>query len=251
MSTTEQPKKPSVHNRLPSLNQLAARIGANKAAGAGGDAAGTGGAGAPATNGTAASGGTAAAAAPGARPRLNFALRGTSGSTTSLSTTASTNDSVVVNPPTTRSGSPSVSVVSGAGSDVSGKTDSTGSGGGGKDGANGPTITVDGGDSNLTSEKLEALNIQESSDKDGQSDSTPTKPDISALAVPGKAGSGGKDKPPKFMPSLETIASRLAKAREKLSIDGTAKPPEPELIEDPKTPGIQIKAPEHPLQYNW
>jgi translation initiation factor 4E len=43
----------------------------------------------------------------------------------------------------------------------------------------------------------------------------------------------------------------LAKAREKLSIDGTAKPPEPELIEDPKTPGIQIKAPEHPLQYNW
>ncbi|KAF8878690.1 translation initiation factor eIF 4e-like domain-containing protein [Gymnopilus junonius] len=28
-------------------------------------------------------------------------------------------------------------------------------------------------------------------------------------------------------------------------------PPEPEMIEDPKTPGVPMKAPEHPLQYPW
>lgn len=36
-----------------------------------------------------------------------------------------------------------------------------------------------------------------------------------------------------------------------LSIDGTSKPPEAEMIEDPKTPGLVMKAPEHPLQFAW
>lgn len=54
----------------------------------------------------------------------------------------------------------------------------------------------------------------------------------------------------KNIPSLDAITARLAKARA-LSIDGSAKPPEPEMIEDPKTPGVPMKAPEHPLQYTW
>ena len=54
----------------------------------------------------------------------------------------------------------------------------------------------------------------------------------------------------KNIPSLDAITQRLAKARS-LSIDGSAKPPEAEMIEDPKTPGVPMKAPEHPLQFNW
>lgn len=54
----------------------------------------------------------------------------------------------------------------------------------------------------------------------------------------------------KNIPSLDAITARLAKTRT-LSIDGSSKPPEPEMIEDPKTPGVPIKAPEHPLQFAW
>jgi translation initiation factor 4E len=54
----------------------------------------------------------------------------------------------------------------------------------------------------------------------------------------------------KNIPSLDAITARLAKARA-LSVDGTPKPPEPEMIEDPKTPGMHMKAPEHPLQFAW
>lgn len=54
----------------------------------------------------------------------------------------------------------------------------------------------------------------------------------------------------KNIPSLDAITARLAKART-LSVDGTAKPPEPETIEDPKTPGLRVKAPEHPLEHTW
>lgn len=49
---------------------------------------------------------------------------------------------------------------------------------------------------------------------------------------------------------METIAARLALSRQ-LSIDGSSKPPEPETIEDPKTPGLRVKAPEHPLEHPW
>jgi len=54
----------------------------------------------------------------------------------------------------------------------------------------------------------------------------------------------------KNIPSLDAITARLAKARA-LSVDGTPKPPEPAMIEDPKTPGVHMKAPEHPLQFSW
>ncbi|KAI0707539.1 translation initiation factor eIF 4e-like domain-containing protein [Cerioporus squamosus] len=54
----------------------------------------------------------------------------------------------------------------------------------------------------------------------------------------------------KNIPSLDAITARLAKART-LSVDGSAKPPDAETIEDPKTPGLMIKAPEHPLEHPW
>jgi translation initiation factor 4E len=54
----------------------------------------------------------------------------------------------------------------------------------------------------------------------------------------------------KNIPSLDAITARLVKARQ-LSVDGTSKPPEAPMIEDPKTPGVQMKAPEHPLQFPW
>lgn len=78
----------------------------------------------------------------------------------------------------------------------------------------------------LTSETLEKLNQE-------------------TTTLPKKTKVGYKN-----IPSLDAITARLVKARS-LSIDGSAKPPEAELIEDPKTPGIAIKAPEHPLQYPW
>ncbi|EKM76423.1 hypothetical protein AGABI1DRAFT_115765 [Agaricus bisporus var. burnettii JB137-S8] len=54
----------------------------------------------------------------------------------------------------------------------------------------------------------------------------------------------------KNIPSLDAITARMVKTRQ-LSVDGTAKPPEAPMIEDPKTPGVQMKAPEHPLQFPW
>ena len=56
----------------------------------------------------------------------------------------------------------------------------------------------------------------------------------------------------KNIPSLDAITARIAKQRAmSLSVDGSANPPEPEMIEDPKSPGVSIKAPEHPLQFSW
>ncbi|KAI0062777.1 translation initiation factor eIF4e [Artomyces pyxidatus] len=72
-----KPERPSAGPRLPSLNQLAARIGAN----------------------------SPNAASAGNRPRLAASLLRT-GSTTSLSTTTSAADSTAVIPPNTRSTSP-------------------------------------------------------------------------------------------------------------------------------------------------
>ncbi|KAJ7229188.1 translation initiation factor eIF 4e-like domain-containing protein [Mycena pura] len=186
MSAAEQTK--SQPTRLPSLNQLAARISASN--------------------------GAAQSAAPsnlGSRPRLSaFTLRTTSNaSNTSLSTAASTNDSVAVIAPTTRPASPSA------------PSSSSRSGTPSNDG-------VPGGDPNLTSEKLEKLNQE------------------TATSIPEKRPIAGY----KNIPSLDAITARLAKARA-LSVDGTSKPPEPEMIEDPKTPGFHIKAPEHPLEYPW
>ncbi|KAF8067700.1 translation initiation factor eIF 4e-like domain-containing protein [Lyophyllum atratum] len=178
----EVPSKPPGAGRLPSLNQLAARINLNASS--------------PPTNNSTTS-------AP--RPRLAaFALR--TGSNASLSTVASTNDSIAVNAPSTRSTSPSTLSTSPPQSESG--------------------VSEAGGDA-LTTERVEKLSQE------------PVLPEKRKVKV------GYKN-----IPSLDAITARLAKTRA-LSIDGTAKPPEPEMIEDPKTPGFPMKAPEHPLQYTW
>lgn len=169
--------------RPPSLNQLAARISPT-----------------PSTP----------SSSP-ARPRLAASLLRT-GSQSSLSTNT-TNDSIAVNAPSTRSGSPAMTSTSSATpksttisipEDVPLETDP------------------------LTEDKLEQLN---------QETAQNTKAE--------KRIKGYKN-----VPSLNDITARLAKTRT-LSVDGTACPPEPRMIEDPKTPGAVMKAPEHPLQYPW
>jgi translation initiation factor 4E len=88
----------------------------------------------------------------------------------------------------------------------------------------------------LTTEKLEKLNQETGSD-------TVLKPIVAEQQK--KVGY-------KNIPSLDVIAGRLAKVKAiQLSVDGSAMPPEPEMIEDPKTPGVPMKAPEHPLQFPW
>ncbi|KAG6831669.1 hypothetical protein H0H87_004455 [Tephrocybe sp. NHM501043] len=177
--TLDLPPKPHGGGRLPSLNQLAARINANAT---------------PTPNNQATS-------AP--RPRLAaFALRTGPSSTASL---ASTNDSIAVNAPTTRSTSPSA---------LSTSPPSEGDG------------SETGGDP-LTTERVKELNQEP------------------PVAEKRKVKVGYKN-----IPSLDAITARLAKTRQ-LSIDGTAKPPEPEVIEDPQTPGIPLKPTVHPLQYPW
>ena len=192
MSTTdaqEQPKqRPAGSGRLPSLNQLAARINLN--------------------NGASTSTNTNAPT----RPRLAAALLRT-GSTTSVNTVA-TNDSTAVNMSSTRPASPG-SIISATGSTTGSATDEA----------------IEPGDDQLTAEKLEKLDKA-------------TQDSVNPVTVK-KTRVGYKN-----IPNLETIAARLALSRQ-LSIDGSSKPPEPETIEDPKTPGLRVKAPEHPLEYPW
>jgi len=90
------------------------------------------------------------------------------------------------------------------------------------------SLEPEGGEA-LTSEKLEKLNKET-----------------------GSAPAGEKKKVHgyKNIPSLDAITARLAKARI-VSVDGTEKPPEALMIEDPKTPGVIMKAPELPLQFSW
>ena len=192
MSTTdaqEQPKpRTAGSGRLPSLNQLAARINLNS--------------GAPASTNVSNQN----------RPRLAASLLRT-GSTTSVNTVA-TNDSTAVNVSSTRPASPG-SIISVTGSTPESVTDEA----------------IEPGDDQLTAEKLEKL------DRDTQ--------DPAHTVAAKKARVGYKN-----IPNLETIAARLALSRQ-LSIDGSSKPPEPETFEDPQTPGLRVKAPEHPLEYPW
>ncbi|KAF9818066.1 hypothetical protein IEO21_03027 [Rhodonia placenta] len=179
-----KPERPSTGSRMPSLNQLAARINLNAN-----------------TN----------PASAASRPRLAAALlRTSSQGSVSSSAAASTSDSVAVNPPGSRSASPANLATSPPGSR-----------------ATTPGQSDAGQGEQLTSERLERLNKETDQKKDG------------------KMPRGYKN-----IPSLDAITARLAKARS-LSVDGTAKPPEAETIEDPKTPGLRIKAPEHPLEHPW
>jgi hypothetical protein len=180
-----KPGRPAPPPRLPSLNQLAARINVAPSAGA----------------------------SPVARPRLAAALLRTN-SSASVATAASGADSVAVNAASSRATSPGP-----GGTPMSG-------------GAATPTasaVTPAGGEP-LTEGAVEALDA--------------------ASAVSGPVSTEKKIRGYKNIPSLDAITARLAKART-LSVDGSAQPPEPETIEHPKTPGVRIKAPEHPLEHPW
>ncbi|KAF9226176.1 translation initiation factor eIF4e [Gyrodon lividus] len=186
-----RPERPTVAGlRPPSLNQLAARINLSS------------------------SGTTSSATSSPARPRLAASLLRT-GSQTSLSTTTSTNDSIAVNAPSTRSASPALTATT-----IATPPKSTT-----------PCIPEDAPleTEPLTQEKLSQLNQE--------TDFTfkPTEKKVKGY---------------KNVPSLDAITARLAKARS-LSIDGSARPPDAEMIEDPTTPGAIMKAPEHPLQFTW
>ncbi|KAI0747108.1 translation initiation factor eIF 4e-like domain-containing protein [Daedaleopsis nitida] len=154
-------------------------------------------------------------ATAGNRPRLAASLlRTSSAASVSSSVAASATDSVAVNAPTSRSESPGQLSISPPRSNSS-------------------TPSGEKGDP-LTTEKVEKHNQETSTPP-------PTKDEKPRQKMP----VGYKN-----IPSLDAITARLAKART-LSIDGSARPPEAEIIEDPKTPGLMIKAPEHPLEYTW
>jgi translation initiation factor 4E len=176
--------------RLPSLNQLAARITANPQS---------------QTNNPFAN-----------RPRLAASLLRT-GSQTSLSTATSLADSVAVNYPVTRSTSPAAL-----------STSPPNSTNGSVNGDAFPGSATAGPGEQLTVEKVEKL-AQETAGLD---------------KYPKKA------KGFKNIPTLDAITARYARTRT-LSVDGTAMPPEAEPIEDPQTPGLMTKPPEHPLQHSW
>ena len=179
--------RPSTGPRMPSLNQLAARINLNPS--------------------------SVNPANVASRPRLAAALLRT-GSQTSLASTNTNTDSVAVNPPSTRSTSP-------AGLSTSPPRSNT-------------TTPVGDPGEPLTQENLKELNHETESTDKQEKDKEKRK------IVAGY----------KNIPSLDAITARLAKARS-LSIDGTARPPEPETMEDPKTPGLRVKRPEHPLEHSW
>ncbi|EJF63604.1 translation initiation factor eIF4e, partial [Dichomitus squalens LYAD-421 SS1] len=150
----------------------------------------------------------------GSRPRLAASLlRTSSAASTTSSTAASASDSVAVNAPTSRAESPGALSVSPPHSDRSTPVGEQ----------------ADPGEP-LTTEKVEKHNQEVTADEKKPRQKMPV---------------GYKN-----IPSLDAITARLAKART-LSVDGSAKPPEAETIEDPKTPGLRIKAPEHPLEHTW
>lgn len=156
----------------------------------------------------------ASASSSPARPRLAASLLRT-GSQTSLSTT-STNDSTVVNAPgSTRSTSPALTATTSASPPQSTT----------------PSIPEE---APFETEPLTQDKLNELDQETGSATKHPEK----------------KIKGYKNVPSLDAITARLAKART-LSVDGSARPPEAEMVEDPKTPGAVMKAPEHPLQFTW
>lgn len=184
-----KPERPAPGARMPSLNQLAARINLNP----------------PATSSSSA-----------ARPRLAAALLRTGSQASLSSNAASVADSTAVNAPSTRSTSPAALSTSPPHSQST-------------------TPVGDKGEP-LTAEGLEKLNEEAQKEENDAAQQDTKKSNFPR---------GYKN-----IPSLDAITARLAKARS-LSVDGTAKPPEPETIEDPKTPGLRVKAPEHPLEHPW
>ena len=145
--------------------------------------------------------------------------------TCALPISNASNDSLVVNASSTRAASPSNASNTSSTSLLS----------------KSPTPVNDNGGEPLTTEKLEELNQENAaSDPVKVPDALPIIPEVPKRKV------GYKN-----IPSLDAITARLAKARSSISVDGSAMPPEPQMIEDPKTPGVVMKAPEHPLQFSW
>ena len=197
---------------MPSLNQLAARINLNGPS--------------PATMGN--------------RPRLAASLlRTSSAASTTSSAAASAGDSTAAHAPGSRSASPAALSVSAPHS-------------------NGGTPQGEPGEP-LTEDKVEKLNEETAAAGAPAAAAAPAAPAPAPVTTATDAAPAvvKEEKPRQKMPagyknipSLDAITARLAKTRT-LSIDGSARPPEAETIEDPKTPGLMIKAPEHPLEHTW
>ncbi|KIL64875.1 hypothetical protein M378DRAFT_162733 [Amanita muscaria Koide BX008] len=166
------------------------------------------------------------------RPRLPANILRTGSAAPSLhasNASTTTVDSMVVNAPTTRSVSPATTTLS-----TSPPQSNTPS--------NDAASDVKEGEP-LTAENLKELNEET---QEGQQESSSRSQAQAQMQPPKQRMPMGY----KGVPSLDAITARLVKTRT-LSIDGSANPPEPELVEDPKTPGVKIKAPEHPLQFSW
>ncbi|KZT41555.1 translation initiation factor eIF4e [Sistotremastrum suecicum HHB10207 ss-3] len=211
--TTQPPARPNP-GRLPSLNELAARINANN------------------TNASGASSQPISTSTSSSRPRLAAGLLRT-GSSISVNTV----DSTAVNPPTTRSVSPALS--------TSPPRSNTST----------PAPSIPGGDADITSEKLEQLNLnEEAKAKEGDA-TTPAAITTHAPILGKKAPRGYKN-----IPSLDAITERWKKTRA-LSIDGSGMPspggsglPGIEELDKAMEEAIanqKRKNEEHPLQHPW
>lgn len=211
---------------MPSLNQLAARISHNHSQSSGGGSTGTGG-----NNNNAASGPSPTATN---RPRLAAfaALRtgtNTTGGPLSASTTTTAADSIATLNGSTHSRSRSHSSTTR------------------------PSSPPQNEQQQETQDPSQTHPIEKTLSKLDINSTISTENTVSQSAITATSSTDQQRrmiKGYKNIPSLDAITARLAKTRA-LSIDGTAKPPEPELIEDPKSPGVPMKAPEHPLQYQW
>lgn len=195
-----KPERPPPGARMPSLNQLAARINLNN---------------------------NAPSSSSSIRPRLAATLLRTGSQASMTSAATSVADSTAVQAPYSRSTSPTTLSTSPPHS-----SSAT------------PPASEKG--ELLTTENLEEL------DKENEEEAEEKKIEEGGAAKAGEPAK--KNKYPvgyKNIPSLDAITKRLTAKARTLSVDGTSKPPEAETIEDPKTPGLRIKAPEHPLEHPW
>ncbi|KAJ3885920.1 hypothetical protein GG344DRAFT_82218 [Lentinula edodes] len=222
-------KKTSSRMPMPSLNQLAARMTKDGSTTNGTSTINS-------NNNTSNTVTTNLTAAPG--PRLAASILRTT-SNFSMNSTASSNDSVAVNPAdSTRAGSPSPSSVS-----TPQSQNTTPGPEGGESAGSGASIAS-------TSADLTSAPASSSAGTEG-SVLASSGPDGPAPPLGHRDSKRDKGRPPikgyKTIPSLDTITARPAKPRV-LSIDGTPKPSEPDMIQDPKTPGVHVMKEEHPLQ---
>lgn len=171
----------------------------------------------------------------GPRSRLPAALLRTASQQSERS--SATNDSLAVQPPTTRTGSPDASTP-------------------GVSAASTPSVPIEPTDTELTTENLEKLNISEEA-KDEVGDT------VGTVKKENKIPRGYKN-----IPSLETITRRMQKTRT-LSVDGSAMPSPggsglpgigadeshldkiEEFMKQRDLEEQEARSKEHPLQYSW